>query len=255
MVQVPVRALSRSEPSNRTLNCPNDSSVRQREQGRDAAQFARRRVPSVLDAVEVCMRAGAPGITVHPRADRRHITPEDVRDIARVAGGTAADDRIQHRRRSAARPARSGPRSSARPVHAGAGRSRRDHEPGRLAARARRPSACRTSCRGCSARGIRVSLFVDAAPEPVRWAASVGRRPRRALHRTVRARVRAGRARRRGVRSIFAPRPPASRTRSASASTPVTISISTTSCSFATCRISTRCRSVTRSCRARCSSA
>src|SRR5579872_5884604 len=39
-------------------------------------------VPSVLEAVRVCVAAGAPGITVHPRADRRHITPEDVREIA-----------------------------------------------------------------------------------------------------------------------------------------------------------------------------
>src|SRR5438105_12259656 len=38
--------------------------------------------PSVLEAVDVCVAAGAPGITVHPRADRRHITPEDVRAIA-----------------------------------------------------------------------------------------------------------------------------------------------------------------------------
>ena len=35
--------------------------------------------PKLLDAVEVCIAAGAPGITVHPRADRRHITPDDVR--------------------------------------------------------------------------------------------------------------------------------------------------------------------------------
>jgi pyridoxine 5-phosphate synthase len=41
-------------------------------------------VPRVLDAVDVCVAAGAHGITVHPRADRRHITPEDVRDVARV---------------------------------------------------------------------------------------------------------------------------------------------------------------------------
>ena len=40
------------------------------------------RVPSVLEAVDVCIDAGAPGITVHPRADRRHITPDDVRAIA-----------------------------------------------------------------------------------------------------------------------------------------------------------------------------
>jgi pyridoxine 5-phosphate synthase len=42
------------------------------------------RLPRVLDAVDACLAAGAAGITVHPRADRRHITPEDVRDIARA---------------------------------------------------------------------------------------------------------------------------------------------------------------------------
>src|SRR5580765_6685503 len=41
-------------------------------------------IPSVLDAVDVCIKAGAPGITVHPRADRRHINPNDVRAIARA---------------------------------------------------------------------------------------------------------------------------------------------------------------------------
>jgi pyridoxine 5-phosphate synthase len=40
------------------------------------------RIPSVVDAVEVVLAAGARGITVHPRADQRHITPQDVRDIA-----------------------------------------------------------------------------------------------------------------------------------------------------------------------------
>jgi pyridoxine 5-phosphate synthase len=42
------------------------------------------KLPRVLDAVEACLQAGADGITVHPREDLRHITPEDVRDIARV---------------------------------------------------------------------------------------------------------------------------------------------------------------------------
>ena len=42
------------------------------------------RVPSVLEAVDVCLRAGVAGITVHPRADQRHITPQDVTDIAAV---------------------------------------------------------------------------------------------------------------------------------------------------------------------------
>ena len=40
------------------------------------------RSPSVIDAVGVCVAAGSPGITIHPRADRRHITPDDVREIA-----------------------------------------------------------------------------------------------------------------------------------------------------------------------------
>src|SRR5215208_5907296 len=40
------------------------------------------RLPSVIDAVRVCTAAGAPGITVHPRADARHITTADVRSIA-----------------------------------------------------------------------------------------------------------------------------------------------------------------------------
>jgi pyridoxine 5-phosphate synthase len=41
------------------------------------------REPSVLEAVDVCLAAGVRGITVHPRADQRHITPTDVREIAR----------------------------------------------------------------------------------------------------------------------------------------------------------------------------
>jgi len=45
------------------------------------------RVPSVVDAVNVCMAAGSPGITVHPRADARHITAGDVRAIAGVVRG------------------------------------------------------------------------------------------------------------------------------------------------------------------------
>jgi pyridoxine 5-phosphate synthase len=40
------------------------------------------RVPSVAEAVRVCIRAGVPGITVHPRADARHITADDVREVA-----------------------------------------------------------------------------------------------------------------------------------------------------------------------------
>lgn len=40
--------------------------------------------PSVVDATKVCIEAGAPGITVHPRADERHIVPADVYAIAEL---------------------------------------------------------------------------------------------------------------------------------------------------------------------------
>jgi len=40
------------------------------------------KIPNVIDAVRVCVKAGAPGITVHPRADQRHITTTDVREVA-----------------------------------------------------------------------------------------------------------------------------------------------------------------------------
>lgn len=38
-------------------------------------------VPNVTDAANVCIQAGAHGITVHPRPDQRHITPDDVASI------------------------------------------------------------------------------------------------------------------------------------------------------------------------------
>ena len=40
--------------------------------------------PSPAWAARVCIAAGAQGITVHPRADQRHIRPEDVREIAGI---------------------------------------------------------------------------------------------------------------------------------------------------------------------------
>lgn len=39
-------------------------------------------IPSVLRAAELCLDAGAHGITVHPRPDARHIRAHDVADLA-----------------------------------------------------------------------------------------------------------------------------------------------------------------------------
>lgn len=39
-------------------------------------------IPSVTRAATLCLRAGAAGITVHPRPDARHIRADDVTDLA-----------------------------------------------------------------------------------------------------------------------------------------------------------------------------
>ena len=131
------------------------------------------RVPSVVEAVETCVAAGAPGITVHPRADRRHITPDDVRQIAgvlrtvapavefNVEGDPRRDllDLVQEVRPD---------QCTLVPVVAGEITSQAGWQPG--PATEGLPEVV-GRLRGM---GIRVSLFVDAQHDPVRWAASIG---------------------------------------------------------------------------------
>jgi pyridoxine 5-phosphate synthase len=131
------------------------------------------RQPSVIEAVEVCVAAGAPGITVHPRADRRHITPDDVRDIARVLrdSATTVELNIEGDPRSElldlveeVRP----DQCTLVPVVPGEITSQAGWQPGAAS------DALHDTIERLHARGIRVSLFVDAEPDPIRLAASVG---------------------------------------------------------------------------------
>ena len=130
-------------------------------------------VPSVLDAVEVCIAAGAPGITVHPRADRRHITPEDVRGIARVLREKASG--VEYNIEGDPRPDLLELVEEVRPdqctlvpVVPGEVTSQAGWRPG--PATADLPATIRR----LKEHGVRVSLFVDAAPDPIQWAASAG---------------------------------------------------------------------------------
>ena len=41
-------------------------------------------IPSVTGAAQICIDAGAYGITVHPRPDQRHIRPSDVYELAEM---------------------------------------------------------------------------------------------------------------------------------------------------------------------------
>ncbi|MCD7098502.1 pyridoxine 5'-phosphate synthase [Stenotrophomonas sp. MMGLT7] len=51
--------------------------------------------PDVVAAAAACLDAGAHGITVHPRPDRRHIHAEDVRALARLTAQHGAEFNIE----------------------------------------------------------------------------------------------------------------------------------------------------------------
>ncbi len=130
------------------------------------------RIPSVLDAVDVCLKAGAPGITVHPRADQRHITPTDVREIAHVLRGWPG---VEFNIEGDPRPDLLALVDEVRPdqctlvpVVPGEITSQAGWRPGAMSAGIPQVVA------KLHAQNVRVSLFVDAEPEPIRWAASAG---------------------------------------------------------------------------------
>src|ERR1700722_2419997 len=129
--------------------------------------------PRVLDAVDVCVAAGAPGITVHPRADRRHITPDDGRAIAETLRGKTS--KVEYNIESAPRPELVDLVREVRPdqctlvpVVAGEVTSQAGWQAG--------PSTEQLPdvIRDLKSHGVRVSVFVDAQPDPIHWAASVG---------------------------------------------------------------------------------
>jgi len=130
-------------------------------------------VPSVREAVRVCIDAGAQGITVHPRADARHIRQADVREIATCLApikgrvefnieGDPRDDLLElvH----AVKP----DQCTLVPVHPGEITSQAGWSPGTPG------GAIRRVVSDLRADGIRVSLFVDPEDAPIRWAADMG---------------------------------------------------------------------------------
>lgn len=130
-------------------------------------------VPNMLDAVRVCVEAGAPGITVHPRADERHIRRSDVYAIAEAL--EPVRDRVEYNIEGDPRPdlvelvedvvpdqctlvpVRPGEITS----EAGWPADTPKHELAGIISRFRE-------------RGVRVSVFVDPEPGPIDWAADLG---------------------------------------------------------------------------------
>ncbi len=130
-------------------------------------------VPNVLEATRVCLAAGAPGITVHPRADARHITFGDVREVA--AGLQPLKGRIELNIEGDPRPDLLALAEEVRPdqftlvpVRAGEITSQAGWDPSGDA------SELGAIVRRLKEAGIRVSVFVDPDETAVRWAAAAG---------------------------------------------------------------------------------
>ncbi len=130
-------------------------------------------VPSVLEAVEVCVAAGASGITVHPRADARHITAADVHDIASRLSGCARG--VEFNIEGDPRPdllelvhAVKPDQCTLVPVRPGEITSQAG-----WAADTPREELGRV-INALRAAGVRVSVFVDPDDAALRWAADLG---------------------------------------------------------------------------------
>jgi pyridoxine 5-phosphate synthase len=130
-------------------------------------------IPRVTDAVHTCVSAGVSGITVHPRSDRRHITPEDVRDIARMLA--RHKPHVEFNIEGDPRPDLIALVDEVRPdqctlvpVAPGEITSQAGWQPGPQTRGLESVVASMTSL------GVRVSMFVDPQEAPIRWAASIG---------------------------------------------------------------------------------
>jgi pyridoxine 5-phosphate synthase len=130
--------------------------------------------PSVVQAVEVCLDAGARGITVHPRADERHIRPADVRDIVALLDQRRARPVVEFNIEGDPRPALVDLVLAVRPDQC----TLVPVVPGEVTSQAGWSATAAEGLDQVVARlrraGIRVSLFVDPEEAPIRWAAGLG---------------------------------------------------------------------------------
>ena len=130
-------------------------------------------VPRMLDAVRVCVGAGATGITVHPRADQRHITPADVREIAAELRSLRTP--VEYNMEGDPRPDFLELVSEIRPTQC----TLVPVHPGEVTSQAGWPASTPAESigrvvRDLKAIGVRTSIFVNPDPDAIRWAASIG---------------------------------------------------------------------------------
>ncbi|PJI96798.1 pyridoxine 5'-phosphate synthase [Acidovorax sp. 69] len=129
-------------------------------------------IPSVTRAAELCLQAGAQGITVHPRPDERHIRSQDVFELATLMKawpgreynieGNPSQNLMDFIRQVRPQQATFVPDSEDQFTSDHGWSFPQDAE--RLA-----PLIAE-----CSALGVRVSLFMDPAPEQMAAAKAAG---------------------------------------------------------------------------------
>jgi pyridoxine 5-phosphate synthase len=128
--------------------------------------------PGVTRAAQICLQAGAHGITVHPRPDERHIRPQDVQDLGTLLKawpgrefnieGNPFQNLMDHVRTQRPHQATFVPDDETQPTS--------DHG-WDLAADSER---LRPLIAECQALGVRVSLFMDAEPAAMAAARALG---------------------------------------------------------------------------------
>lgn len=129
-------------------------------------------IPSVTRAAQLCLEAGAQGITVHPRPDGRHIRAQDVRELAELLKawphaeynieGNPTQNLMDFIRETRPHQATFVPDSEDQFTS--------DHG-WNLPADAER---LRPMIAECKSLGVRVSLFMDPVPEMMAHVAALG---------------------------------------------------------------------------------
>jgi len=128
--------------------------------------------PDVLQAAAICIKAGAPGITVHPRADQRHITTADVHQVAELLKAYA---HVELNIEGDPRPELLDMVLKVRPTQCTLVPVQAGEMTSQAGWPAETPADTLSSViSGMKKIGVRVSLFVDPTSDAVRWAADMG---------------------------------------------------------------------------------
>jgi pyridoxine 5-phosphate synthase len=128
--------------------------------------------PDVLEAVSTCIAAGAPGITVHPRADARHIRASDVHGIAELL---KSSPEVEYNIEGDPRPELLELVLKVRPTQC----TLVPVKPGEVTSQAGWDADTPVDelaaiVASIKKLDVRVSIFIDPVPEAVKWAAAVG---------------------------------------------------------------------------------